>query len=298
MPSRSFTPPHPIDLHRTLGLTRHGRYDPTTRFSGPNEVWRATRNADGPVTLHITGRSGTISARAWGPGADRALDQLPDLVGANDALDGFVAHHPLVARIAHDVPGLRLCRTGALVEALVPTILEQKVTTLEATRAYRKLLWRFGEPAPGPGGLRLAPAPAVLAATPYHDFHRLGIERRRADVIRRVCARADRIEGWAASSPAEARQRLATMTGIGPWTTATVTLASHGDPDAVIVGDYHIPHMVCLALTGTDGDDDRMLEVLEPYRGHRARVQRLVALSGIGRPRRAPRARIRSIASI
>jgi 3-methyladenine DNA glycosylase/8-oxoguanine DNA glycosylase len=299
MPVRVLASPHPIDLRLTLGLTRHGRSDPATRFPGPGELWRATRNADGPVTLRLKERGGRVAAEAWGPGAGLALDRLPDLIGANDDLDGFVAHHRLVARLAHDLPGLRLCRTGALVEALVPTILEQKVTTFEAHRAYQQLMRRYGEPAPGPGGLVLPPAPSVLAGAPYYDLHVLGIERKRADTIRRVCARATRLEQLADSAPADARDHLTTITGIGPWSAASVTLVSHGDPDAVIVGDYHLPRMVNLALAGEHlDDDDRMLELLEPYRGHRARVQRLIMMAGIGRKRRTPRARIRSIASI
>jgi 3-methyladenine DNA glycosylase/8-oxoguanine DNA glycosylase len=299
MPVRVLALPHPIDLRLTLGLTRHGRADPATRFPGQAELWRATRNADGPVTLRVVERGGRVAAEAWGPGADLALDRLPDLVGANDRLDGFVAHHPPVARVMHDLPGLRLGRTGALVEALVPTILEQKVTTFEALRAYQQLMRRYGEPAPGPGGLVLPPAPSVLAGAPYYDLHVLGIERKRADTIRRVCARATRLEALAEGSPADARAHLTTIAGIGVWSAASATLVSHGDPDAVIVGDYHLPRMVTLALSGTSVDDDeRMLELLEPYRGHRARVQRLIMLAGIGRKRRAPRARIRSIASI
>ena len=39
-------------------------------------------------------------------------------------------------------------------ESLVPAILEQKVTGIEAFRAWRALVVRYGERAPGPPGTR------------------------------------------------------------------------------------------------------------------------------------------------
>ena len=104
---------------------------------------------------------------AWGPGADRVLHGVPGLIGLHDDPASFVPAHPLVARLHRRSPGLRIGRTGAVVEALVPSILEQKVTGFEARRAHRRLVLSYGRPAPGPGGLRLPPDPEVLAATPY-----------------------------------------------------------------------------------------------------------------------------------
>lgn len=64
----------------------------------------------------------------------------------------------------------------------------------------------------------------------------------------------------------------------------------HGDADAVSFGDYHVAGDVGWALTGRhDTDDDGLAEILEPFRPHRYRVQRLVELERIHRPRRGPR---------
>ena len=130
-------------------------------------------------------------------------------------------------------------------------------------------------------------------------MHRFGIERRRFAVIQTVAARAARLETTANLEPAEARLRLTSLPGIGQWSAAEVSVVAYGDRDAVSLGDYHLPHQVAWALAGEPrATDDRMLELLEPYRGQRARVIRLLTLGGIQAPRFGPRMRLRRIAGI
>jgi 3-methyladenine DNA glycosylase/8-oxoguanine DNA glycosylase len=229
------------------------------------------------------------------------LDGLPALLGLDDDPTGFdPCLHPVVAGLVRRLSRVRLGRTGAVMEALVPAILEQRVTGSEAASAFRTLIRRYGEPAPGPVAasqrLRLHAAPDVLAALPYYVFHPLGVEQRRAEIIRRVARDARHLEaltelpGSRAEVGAAAATRLRAYPGIGPWTAAEVTLRALGDPDAVSVGDYHLPNVVAFALAGEPrGDDARMLELLEPWRGHRARVVRLLEASGIEAPRYGPR---------
>ncbi len=265
-------------------------------------VWRATRTPVGPATMHLCSAGGEVTVRSWGPGAAWALDTAPALVGALDDDGAFDPRHPVLRHLRHRLDGLRIPRSGAVVEALVPTVMEQKVATLEAKRSYRAVVAALGEPAPGPAGaagLRLPPSPRLLAGTPPYALHRLGLERKRADTIRRACASASRLEEAGSMSPADARRRLCVLPGLGPWTAAQVALVALGDADAVSVGDYNFPHMVAWALAGERrADDSRMLELLEPYRGHRGRVIRLIVAGGLGPPRTAPRARLRSIARI
>jgi 3-methyladenine DNA glycosylase/8-oxoguanine DNA glycosylase len=185
-----------------------------------------------------------------------------------------------------------------VLRAFVPAVLAQRVTSVEAARAWRGISWALGEKAPGPSGLLLPPAPADLARRPYWWYHRFGVDRGRAETIRFAARHADRLEEAVVLPLAAAYGRLAAFPGAGPWTVATVAGAALGDPDAVVVGDYHLPHLVTYALTGRRrGTDDEMLELLEPYRGQRARVQRLLALSGLGPARRAPRQAILPMAS-
>ena len=207
--------------------------------------------------------------------------------------------HPLVTELARRHPGLRIGRTGAVLEALIPAILEQKVTGTEAWRGFRGLVRGWGEPAPGPFGLWLQPAPATIAAIPYHAFHPIGVERRRADLVRRVADRAARLEEIVELPLVAAYARLTALPGIGPWTAAEVALRALGDPDALSVGDFHLPNLVAWTLAGeTRGDDVRMVELLEPWRGHRARVVRLLEASGLRPPAFGPRYAPRSIATI
>ena len=287
--------PAPIDLARTLAPIAHGRGDPTIRFA-PDGIWRATRTPSGPATIRLEVADGGVSVTAWGPGAKDAVALAPDLVGATDDPSALVPRHRLIGELVHRFPGLRLTRTNHPFEALLPAICEQKVAGVEARAAFRGIIASHGEPAPGPAGLRLAPSPATLAALPYFAFHRFGLERRRADLIRTAARLAPHIER---ASPTDAYARLDAMPGIGPWTLAEVGRVAWGDPDAISVGDYHLPNVVAWALAREPrADDARMLELLEPYRGQRGRIQRVLEAAGIQAPRHGPRMAPHRIAGI
>src|SRR5688572_24483127 len=62
----------PIDLPRTLGWYRHGRFDPTTRLDAWSFV-RASWTPDGPAEVRLDWSGGDIAATAWGPGAAWAV---------------------------------------------------------------------------------------------------------------------------------------------------------------------------------------------------------------------------------
>jgi 3-methyladenine DNA glycosylase/8-oxoguanine DNA glycosylase len=242
-----------------------------------------------------------LRVEAWGPGADRALDDIPSLLGLDLEPAPIPRGHPLIAQLARRDTGIRIPRTTAVIESLIPAILEQKVTSEEAYRATIGLTRVHGEMAPGPAEwrLRLPPTPATLAALPYYAYHPFGIERRRAELIRRVASRSSWFEAIVDLPLPEAYGRLTAVPGIGPWTAAEVGVRALGDHDAVSVGDFHLPNLVAYALAGEPrGDDTRMLELLEPYRGQRARVMRLLELSGIRPPRYGPRLSPRRIEAI
>lgn len=287
----------PVDLDLTLSPLRRGSGDPTMRAERPGVWWRATLTPEGPACArYACAAGGAVAVAAWGPGAEWCLASAPELLGARDSLEGFEpAPGGLVARLHRAMPGLRISRSLAVFEALVPSVLEQKVTGMEARAAYRGMVRAWGAPAPGPAGLRLPPPASLLAVTPYWEFHRFGVERRRATVIRGAAACARRIDQTAAVPAAAARRRLQALPGVGPWTAAEVALVALGDADAVSLGDYHLPHLVSWALAGEPrGSDERMLELLTPYPGHRGRVIRLLSRSGLWPPRRGPRMPLRS----
>ena len=295
---RSFRVDRSIDALATISLLWLGPTDPQMRVTD-GAVLRATRTDAGPATVRLQVARTDVHATAWGPGAELALESVPGLIGVLDDPAPLVPRHAVVAELVRRAPGLRMTRTGRVLEALVPSILGQKVTGPEQRREHAALIRRFGEAAPGPFGLMLPPRPESLATLPYWAFHPLGIERRRADAIRAASAVAPRLEAIRVLTPDEAMRRLRSLPGIGPWTAAETMRLALGDPDAVSVGDYHLPQLICSTLAGEpDGDDRRMLELLEPYRGQRARVALLIERGAMWGKRRAPRARIRSIATI
>jgi 3-methyladenine DNA glycosylase/8-oxoguanine DNA glycosylase len=298
VPSRTIPLDRPLDLRLTLAPHLRGTHDPAMRL-GRERAIRATRTPDGPATVALALNGTRLHVEAWGPGADRALDAAPALAGIEDWRDGFAPADRLLADLDRRMPGLRIGRSGAVLEALIPAILEQKVTGTEARRAYRGMIARWGEAAPGPFGLRLLPPPQVLARLPYEAFHPIGLERRRADLVRTVALRASRFEEIIDLPLSEAYRRLTALPGLGPWTAAEVALRALGDADAVSIGDFHLPNLVAYALAGEQrATDTRMLELLAPYRGQRGRVIRLLEASGIRPPARGPRMPIRSIVAI
>ncbi len=296
-PRRTVRLPGALDLRATLAPLRQGRNDPCVRLA-PDECWRASRTPDGPASTWLRVTGDELAFQAWGPGAAWALEQVPALVGLGDQAADFVPCHRLVADLHRRLPGLRIPRSAAVAEALVPTVIEQKVQGLEAKRSHRALVLALGEPAPGPGGLVVPPEPGVLAAAPSWVFHRAGVERRRAETITRAMARVMRLEEVLTMGRPEAYRRLLAFPGVGPWTASTVALVALGDTDAVPLGDYHLPHQVSWGLAGeARGSDERMLELLDPYRGQRARVLRLLVAGGVRPPRRAPRSALRTVAA-
>jgi 3-methyladenine DNA glycosylase/8-oxoguanine DNA glycosylase len=296
----------PLDLVRTFGPLVRGLGDRTIRLA-PTRVWWTTRTVDGPATLRLERVDDGLRVTGWGPGAPAVLDRAETLAGLDDDGRSVAALRdvtdPRVARPARRFAAVRLTRTEAVLDALVPAILEQKVTGTEAHRAWNGLVRRHGEDAPGPpdlvSGLRLSPAPSVLVRLADHDFHRLGVEGRRAALIRAIARDADRWESLSRLPPAEAAVRLQSIPGIGPWTTAEVAVRAWGDPDAVSVGDFHLKHLVAYALAGEPrADDARMLELLAPYAGRRALVVRALELGGPRPPRYGPRLAPRDIRDI
>ena len=273
---------------------RRGAGDPTYRIDERGRHWRGLRTPEGPATLMIAARprEGDVLAQAWGPGAAWALESVPALLGADDDWTGFEPRHPVLAEAWRHHPHARLGRTGLVMEALVPAILEQKVTGQEAFGGFRMLVHRFGERAPGAGAdLRLwvQPTPEVLRTIPSWEWLRLHVDQARSRAIVAAARVADAVERTASVAPEEAERRLRTIPGIGVWTSAEVRQRAFGDPDSVSFGDYHVAKDVGWALTGTPFDDDELEEFLEPWRPHRGRVPVLLGLAGLRRPRHGAR---------
>jgi 3-methyladenine DNA glycosylase/8-oxoguanine DNA glycosylase len=294
---RTIPLPFAVDLRRSLRPLRVGRGDPTIQL-GERGLLRASRTPDGPSTIRIDHEGDRLVATAWGPGAEWALDAAPGLCGLLDDAESFDPPAGLIRRLHREAPDLRLPRTGRVLETLIPAVLGQRVTGFEARRSFVQLVERFGEPAPGPGGLLLPPLPEQIAELGYYELHLVGMEKKRADTLKRVCAHAARIEQSGLGSSAQLRERLEAIPGVGPWTSAEVARVALGDADAVSVGDYHLKHLVAWALAREEhGTDHRMLELLEPFAPHRGRACLLLEDGRIRARRKGPRQRIQPVAA-
>ena len=288
----TWQPDWPLDLRRALAPHSRGAADPALRVT-PEGIWRTTTTADGPATVRVRSVAGRVEVAAWGPGAERAGAAVPRSLGAEDPVAAFdPGDHALVAGLHRRTPWLRLGGTGRTWDALVPAVLEQKVTTVEAHRVWRELLRLAGKPAPGPapGGMRVLPSARRILEITDWQWHACGLDGARRRALRAVATVADRLEPHDGCDSPTLQRRLCSVPGIGAWTAAEVVQRTLGCPDTVSVGDYHLKNLVGFALTGARvTSDEDMLALLEPWRGHRQRVVRLLLAGGPRRPRRGPR---------
>jgi 3-methyladenine DNA glycosylase/8-oxoguanine DNA glycosylase len=277
----------------TLGPSRRGGGDPCYHDAADGAIWRTSLMRSGPVTARITKSAPNIvDCEVWGTGATEFIESLPALLGADDDASGFTPTEPTIAAAHHSVPHLRLGRTGRVLEALVPAILEQRVYGMDARRAWRALVTKFGSPAPGPAPahMRVPPPGEVWRRIPSWEFHRANVDPGRARTIVGCAQRADSLERLSARAPEDARTAMMSLPGVGIWTAAETAQRAFGDADALSVGDYHLASMVGWRLLGHAIDDPAMEELLEPLRPHRHRAVRLLEVTGPAHaPRRAAR---------
>lgn len=292
--------PGPLEIESNTWATRTGKADPTG-FLRDGRIWRASRHSSGAATVAIWRAGSTLHAEAWGDGAEEALSGVPALVGLTDDPSGFdSSRHPVVHDVARSRPGIRLGATRDLFDVGVRAVLGQKVTGLQAKRSFHALVRRCNERAPlgvvSRRPLFLPPTPdALLAALAGHGATTLGIDVSRTAALRQLALVAHHLPSLAHRSPTEARTFLQQIPGIGEWTANEMTVVAMADQDAVSVGDYHLKNIVAFVLTGRPrGTDEEMVELLEPFRPHRARAMQMIALSGLRPPKYGPRMNVPS----
>jgi 3-methyladenine DNA glycosylase/8-oxoguanine DNA glycosylase len=223
------------------------------------------------------------------------LERLPRLVAAQDDYAIFNVEQPMRDIFARTM-GMRLGSTGQVYEAAISAVLGQVVTKIEGKRSLRSIVRAFGEPAPGPlDGLRVFPSPDRLAGLSYDELHGHGVERKRAATVIEVSRRSGRLAEILGMDAPHAERRLLAVRGVGPWTAGIVMGQAYGDRDALPIGDYHLPNMVAWVLAGEPrADDDRMLELLEPFRPYRRHALLAMKQAGMSAPKYGPRTSLRT----
>jgi 3-methyladenine DNA glycosylase/8-oxoguanine DNA glycosylase len=300
--TRTVVFPGPASPAITLAPLRRGPLDPCFVVSDDGAIWRTSLLPTGPVTARIT-RSArdAVACAAWGTGAEEFLDAVPAMLGADDYATGFAPAEPAVAAAHRRLPHLRLGRTGRVLEAVIPAVLEQRVPRVDAYRSWRLLVTEFGTPAPGPAPARMRVPPSAKAwrAVPSWAFHGANVDPGRSRAVVGCALRAtslERLAGWPAP---RAREALTSLPGVGEWTAAETAQRAFGDADALSVGDFHVSKMIGWTLLGRPIDDNAMVELLEPMRPHRHRVVRLLEASGLAvEPRRGPRLPVQRISRL
>jgi len=266
---------------------------------------RAEPASVGPLVLEARSGAGEVVCEVWGPPrtpadeAARALDAAVAWAGLRDdpgALREVAAGHPVVAGLLRRLGEVRLSRIPRVGEALGRSVLSQLVQGGEAQHSILGVAACAGTEAPG--RLWTWPSADQLGAVPAWTLRRCGVSLRGAKSLH-AGALADRRLTEAVADFAMLDRRLRALPGVGAWTSAETRLAL-GDPDAVSVGDYHLPTVVGSVLTQrptarAEGvfDDAAMVALLAPFAGQRGRVIRLCELAA-GRlvpdvPRRGPR---------
>ena len=302
MPTRTLTFPGTVSPGHTLAPHRRGPRDPCLQIDARGAIWRTSLQRSGPVTARITrGSPDTVECEAWGEGAEEFVDCVPALLGAGDDGSDFRPAHPIIERAHAKVPHLRIGRTGRVLEALIPAVLEQRVQGVDAFRSWRLLVTRYGTPAPGPAPevMRVPPSAETWRAVPSWEFHRANVDPGRARTIVGCAHRADALERLAVRPANEASEAMMSLPGVGVWTAAETAQRALGDADALSVGDYHLSTMIGWTLLGHPIDDAAMVDLLEPLRPHRYRAVRLLEVSRLAHlPRRGARLAVRRIGGL
>lgn len=284
--SQSFQGPY--HLKQTMGLAWMGHSDPAMQLR-ENTLAFAMRTPEGSGTLVAAQDARQIVMDFWGPGASWLADRSRSTLGLDDSADAFRPGMPL-RDLWLRFQGMRLPRLPRIFDRLAQIVLLQKVTWIEAHRAWRRLASTWGEPAPGPLSLKIPPAPQQIARRGPAPLIGFGATPQQAETLVRLAGSADQLEAAAQTGPEALERALELHRGVGKWTTQYLLGSGLGHADAVLTGDYNLAHTVAWVLANeARGNDNQMLELLEPYRGNRFRVIRLLWSGGVEAPRRGPR---------
>jgi 3-methyladenine DNA glycosylase/8-oxoguanine DNA glycosylase len=269
----------PFDIHATMARQLLGKFDPTGRRSRDGFEKVHLDGQGRPLTWQVVSTSTGFRVQVSGDDASGALDAfLAQFPLADGCGTDLLPQHPLLSRLARAYAGLRMLRVPWPFDVAAGAILQQRVRWQVGCNDFRRIARRWGTRTPA--GVTF-PSARDLARVSVAAIEEMGIDVKRARALGGL-ARLEATRPFLAgeSDPERLRKRLLQVPGIGPWTANMIAGYAMGDPDAVPVGDLHLPSLVTSTLAGEpEGSDDRMLELLEPWRGQRFRIVRLLVWS-------------------
>ncbi|MEU2423581.1 AlkA N-terminal domain-containing protein [Streptomyces sp. NPDC007851] len=243
---------------------RDGAYRRTLRLPYGHGIAALTPKPD-----HIACRL-TLSDLRDLPVAISRCRRLLDLDADPVAVDGQLRSDPVLAPLVDKAPGRRVPRTVDEAEFAVRAVLGQQVSTAAARTHAARLVTAHGTPVDDPeGGLtHLFPSPAALAEVPPES---LAMPRTRRTTFTTLVAQlADgTLHLGVESDWAEARARLLSLPGFGPWTVDVIAMRALGDPDAFLPTDLGIRRAAQeLGLPGTPAALTARAAAWRPWRAY------------------------------
>ncbi|QXI45658.1 DNA-3-methyladenine glycosylase 2 family protein [Pseudomonas anuradhapurensis] len=239
-----------------------GTYSRTLVAAGRHAVVHATPSARQCLRIRVEG----VPARAL-PGLIARLRRVFDLDADPAQINAGLARDPLMARLLHKRPGLRVPQGWDACEQAMRTVLGQQVSVAGAMTLAGRLVQRYGEALrlAVPGLSHVFPALPVLAAAQFED---MGMPRARAATLATLANALLAEPGLLRrGQPLDVLLgSLYRLKGIGPWSAHYLALRQVGAVDALPLGDVALVK----ALRRLEGDQAQLAERALAWRPWRA----------------------------
>jgi AraC family transcriptional regulator of adaptative response / DNA-3-methyladenine glycosylase II len=167
--------------------------------------------------------------------------RLLDLDADPQAIAEALSADPALAAEVARAPGRRVPRTVDGPELAIRAVLGQQVSTAAARTHAARLVLAHGEPINDPDGGLTHLFPTVPALAEAAEATLAMPAARRTTFVALVGAlRSGELELGPGADHQAARDALARMPGIGPWTTELIAMRALGDPDAFPATDLGV----------------------------------------------------------
>jgi hypothetical protein len=214
--------------------------------------------------------------------ANRAVGGLLNRLPLDDGYERFAPGDSVIAPLLRAFPGGRILPVPWLFDLACSVVLQQRVSFSEARRSWCAIARTLGT---SDAFGTAFPRPETMARVPSWQWRDFGVDVQRARTLSAL-AHEEASRPFLRPTLAfdDVRARLRSIPGIGPWTTEMILGFGAGDPDAVLVGDLHLPNLAAWAFARRPrGTDEELLGFLAAYPGQRFRVARLLIAAKMAR---------------